>query len=109
MIDKILNLKNTNKILFWLLLPMVAVAFITKILMKINIAGAKKDLDNAEKETNELRREREELLKKADDLEKKAMLDDNNAEHHAIKAKEIREEIEKINKKEQDLNWHLKQ
>lgn len=108
MLDKLLNLKNTNKILFYVLIPIVALAFIVKFLMELNIIGAKRDIKKAEKETKELQEEKEKLVKKAEELEAKAAIDDNNAEHHAKKAKEIRNKIKEVESGDPGLDWHKK-
>ena len=68
MLNKILELKSTNKILFWVLLPIVIIAFVVKFLSSNNIEGAKEDLQEAEKTDEVLRNEQEELNNEADKL-----------------------------------------
>lgn len=110
MISKLLNLKNTNKILFWVLLPLIAVAFVVNILMKLNVLGGKRDLKNTEKEVIDLEKEKAEAIRKANELQNQASEHDSKAqEHHnsadAAKAKSEAKEAEKANI---DLDWHKK-
>ena len=92
MVDKLLGLWSTNKWLFFLLIIPVAIAFIYKILMDANVAGAKQDVKDAEREDAKIRDEQKEA---------------------EIKAKIAKEEADKIQDNidniEGDENWHKKQ
>jgi len=91
MYEKILKLKDKNKLLFYLLFIPFCVIFIYEIYNKFIVAGAKKDIKDAENKDDKLK-------KKQQDLEKKA-------QEHKDKADEIGK---KAQQKNTDKDWHLK-
>lgn len=111
MISKLLNLKNTNKVLFWVLIPLVAFAFIIKILMELNILGAKRDLKKTEKETIDLGKEKEEAEAKAKEFLNQAEKHESKAaEHHKVADEaKARAEEKEAEKADVDYDWHLKE
>lgn len=110
MIEKLLNLKNTNKILFWVLLPLVAIAFGINLLMKANVLGAKRDLKKTELEVIDLEKEKDAAIKKANELQGEAQTHENNALKHHDAADDARaeSEVQEAMKADRDLNWHKK-
>ena len=67
-----LNLKENNKLLYYILIPLVTIALIIKILADNNIIGAKKDLLDTEKKDSTLKEEMDDLIEKSDDLVEEA-------------------------------------
>lgn len=98
MIETILKLKDNNKILFWILIPLVIIALVVKFLMDMNIAGAKKDLLKTKKVDIDLAAEQEAANNKANALLQEALNAGDKAKNHENKAKNS----------ESDLDWHLK-
>lgn len=92
MIDKLLGLWKTNKILFFILIVPVIIAFIYKVLMAANVAGAKKEIKQAEKKDLELRDEQKNAEAKSELIEKQI--------------KEMEKAIEKVSTTEE--GWHKK-
>lgn len=111
MISKLLNLKNTNKVLFWVLIPLVALAFIAKFLMDMNIIGAKKYLKKTEDKIIDLQKEKEEAERKAQEMLNKAQKHENKAQELHNEADKARDESEKkeSEKANIDYDWHLKE
>ena len=111
MISKLLNLKNTNKVLFWVLIPVVALAFIAKFLMEMNIIGAKRDLKDAEIDVADFNKEKEEAERKAKEFLDQAQKHENKASEHHKKADEAKAASEKKESEKADIdyNWHLKE
>lgn len=99
MIDKLLNLKHKNKILYYILIPLVAIALLLKLLMELNVLGAKKDIKKAEKKDIDLKAEQEEAMRKAKELQDEAAGHKTSAEKHESKASESKG----------DADWHLKE
>ena len=97
--DKLLNLKNTNKVLYYILIPLVLIALAVKFLMDNNIIGAKKSLDDAEKKDIDLKAEQEEAERKAKELQDKA-------NKHGEAAKKHEENADNV---DVDEDWHLKE
>lgn len=95
MLDKLINLWNTNKWLFFLLLPLVIGAFILKIYLEYNQFQAEKELKNAENTDNKLKNEQEKLNKEAENHK-------NEADSAANRIKD-RNENNVV-----DLDWHKK-
>lgn len=110
MIEKLLNLKNTNKVLFWVLIPLVAVAFIVNLLMKFNILGAKRDLKKTENQVIDLEKEKDAAIKKANELKNQAQEHENKAQEHHKVADEAKSKSEKkeAEKADIDYDWHKK-
>lgn len=110
MINKLLGLKENNKVLFWILIPLVALAFIVKILMELNIIGAKRDLKKAENNVLEIQKQKEEAERKAKELIESSKKNDEKAKNHHVKADEHKANAEKLEKEKPkiDENWHLK-
>ena len=92
MIDKLLGLWKTNKILFFILIVPVIIAFIYKVLMATNVAGAKKEIKQAEKKDLELRDEQKNSEAKSELIKKQIQ--------------EIEKAIESVSTTEED--WHKK-
>lgn len=103
MIKKLKSLKEKNKILYYVALPLLGiallVALVAKVLSDFNILGANKDLKNAELKDIDLAKEQEEAKRKAEEMHKEAMNHGKKAEEHENKAEE----------KNDDLDWHLKE
>jgi F0F1-type ATP synthase membrane subunit b/b' len=91
MYEKILKLKEKNKILFYLLCIPLCVIFIYEIYNKLIVAGAKKDIKDAEKKDDKLKKKQEEAKRQA--------------KEHKDKADEIGK---KAQQKNTDKDWHLK-
>lgn len=110
MISKILNLKNTNKLLFYVLLPIVGLAFLVNFLMKLNIIGAKNDLKNTKEEVLDLEKEKKEALDKATKILKEVESHKKAVKNHQTKADDARARAEAAESKTEDIDydWHLK-
>lgn len=91
MYEKILKLREKNKLLFYLLLIPLCVIFIYELYNRFIVAGAKKDMKDAEK--------------KDDKLKKKQIEIENKAQEYKNKADEIGK---KTQQKNTDKDWHLK-
>jgi len=110
MIEKLLNLKKTNKVWFWILLPLVAVAAVIHFAMKLNVIGAKRDLKKTENEVIDLEKEKEAAIKKANELQQEALGHDKKAsEHHNVADDaKARSEDKEAEKADIDYEWHKK-
>lgn len=77
MLEKLMSLKENNKLLYYILFPLILLGIILKILSDNNLIGATKDLRNTEKETSDLQNEINDLNDQADALvdEAKDILD----------------------------------
>lgn len=96
MIDKLSGFWKTNKILFFILLPITVLSVIIKIYLAYNKSKAQEEL----KETQEID---DGLKKKQDEAERKA--DENEA-----KSDKLEEDIKKRNEDEDlDLDWNKKE
>lgn len=95
MIDKILNIKNKSKILYYIIFPLVIIAFIAKFLMENNISGAKKDLKKAEEKDAALKAEQDRL--EAESEKAKA-----EADGHKDKAEDLENDKPSVGE-----DWHL--
>ena len=95
MIEWLLGLWKKNKLLFWLLIIPVALAFAVKIYQEIIFHGAKKSLGKADKKSDAVKQKVAAQEAKAD-----AELDKAKEAEDRIKA---REESDKLN-----LDWHKK-
>lgn len=99
MIDKLLNLKHKNKILYYILIPLVVIAVIIKFLIELNVFGAKKDIKKAEQKDIDLKAEQEAAERKAEELRREAAEHKASAERHEKEA----------DKEDAGLDWHLKE
>lgn len=98
MIHKLISLKNKNKVLFYLLLPLLSVVLIFKVLMSFNVLFGKKDIKKTEKNDFDLKSEQEEANRKANELLKEAA-------GHKAKAEAYEE---KADNADTSLDWHTK-
>ena len=96
MMNKILNLKNTNKFLYYVLFPVVIFVFMLKIMLDSNIMKAVKSLQNAQKTEDSLKKEQEKLQKESDKLSVEANEIGKKASVHE----------ENANSLNVDENWH---
>jgi zona occludens toxin (predicted ATPase) len=92
--EKIKGLWNSNKILFFLLIPIILIFVFRDLIMSILIGSARKVSENAKKED-------EQLKSKADEAERQSELEKQKADL-------IADRIE--NRKEEDVSedWHKK-
>ena len=88
------NLWEKNKILFWILLPLVIAAFVAKLFLDSNVDGAIEDVNNAQKKDGELGNEQAAANSAAD--------------VHKENADKIEDKINTNNSSSGDENWHLK-
>ena len=70
--NKLLDLKKKNKILYYVLFPLVIIALIVKFLMDNNVLGAKKSIKKAELKDIDLKAEQEEAQRKAEVMKAEA-------------------------------------
>lgn len=102
MIDKLKSLKEKNKILYYILIPLLGigllVAGISKILSDLNVLSAKKDLKKVELKDIDLKIEQKEAELKAQAMQDEAKQHGDKAEQHEAKANE---------KTNGDEDWHL--
>tara|TARA_R100000951_G_C2495676_1_gene135838 strand:- start:66 stop:377 length:312 start_codon:yes stop_codon:yes gene_type:complete len=103
MIDKLKSLKDKNKILYYILLPLLGigllVAAVAKIMGDFNIQKAKDSIKKTQKKDFDLEKEQKEAEAKA-----KALQDE--ADDHNEKADQHKEEA---NNADSDLDWHKKE
>jgi len=103
MIDKLKALKEKNKVLYYILFPLLAigllVAFIAKVMGDFNISKAKDSIKKTQKKDFDLEKEQKEAERKA-----KALQDE--AAQHGAKADAHKEEADKA---DSDLDWHEKE
>lgn len=95
MTEWLLGLWEKNKLLFWLLIIPVALAFLVKIYQEIIFHGAKKSLEKADKKSDETKQK-----VAAQEAKAQAELDKAKEAEDRIKA---REESDKLN-----LDWNKK-
>ena len=104
MIKKLKALKEKNKILYYILVPLLGigllVAGIAKVLMDFNVIGAKKDLKKTELKDIDLKAEQDEAERKAQEMQ-------NEANKHKAKAEDYEAKAEENTDIDED--WHLKE
>jgi len=96
-IDKLASLKP-NKILFWVLIPLVIVAFVLKLLMDGIVKDAKKDIKETQLKDIDLEKEQKEIEAKAEEIFKESKTHKEVAENHEANAENA----------EVDEDWHKK-
>lgn len=103
MIDKIKQLQDKNKLLKYVLLPILGVAIVITLIAKVlgdfNILGAKKDIQEAEKKDIDLAKEQREAEEKAKQMQEEAKKHGEKAKEHENKADNV----------DVDEDWHLKE
>jgi len=103
MIDKLKGLKEKNKILYYVLLPLLGigllVAGIAKIMGDFNISKAKEAMKKTQKKDFDLEREQKEAERKAKELQ-------DEAAGHGAKADKHKENADN---QDSDLDWHKKE
>lgn len=101
MIDKLKGLKDKNKILYYILLPLlgigILVAGIASIMSGFNINKAKEDIKETQMGDFDLEAEQKEAERKAKELL-------NQADKHGAKAEEHED---KADKADVEGEWHL--
>ena len=65
MIDKLKELKDKKKLLYYVALPLLGILLLVKFLMEMNVKGAVKDVKKAEKADAQLQDEQKEAEVKA--------------------------------------------
>jgi len=103
MIDKLKGLKDKNKILYYILLPLLGigllVAFVAKIMGDFNIQKAKDSIKKTQKKDFDLEKEQKEAEAKAKALQEEAA-------QHGKKADQHKKESDNA---DSDLDWHKKE
>jgi hypothetical protein len=88
------SLWEKNRILFWILLPLVILAFVVKLFLDSNYEGAIDDVNTVQQNDNELGKEQANTNSAAD--------------VHKENADRIEGKINLNNNSEGDEKWHLK-
>jgi hypothetical protein len=94
MVNKLLKLWNSNKILFWILFPLIAIAFIVNLFLSTNKDGVVEKMRDIETKDGDLKTDQE--------------VADSMADKHKDRASGIEFQIKKIKESEGDENWHEK-
>jgi len=94
MIERIVNLWNTKRWLFWLIFPLAIVAVVIKFYLDYLENKSSSDMKETIKATDNLREKKEEVVKKANESMKKA--------------NEAAKKIEERKVEDVDVDWHLK-
>jgi len=93
MINKLANLWDTKRWLFWILLPITLIAVGIKYYLEFNAMKSEKEFKEAVERDNKLKAEQDEANKQA-----------NNKKNESDK---IEEKIKERNEEDIDENWHL--
>ena len=96
MINKLKDLKYKNKILYFVVLPLLGLLIVFKFLIDNNLFKANKELKNTQKQDFDLEKEQKDAEAKANKLIKEANGHKNEAEKLEEKDTEA------------DENWHSK-
>jgi hypothetical protein len=103
MINKIKALKKKNKVLYYILCPLLVIgliaAAVAKIMGDFNISKAKDSIKKTQQKDFDLEKEQKEAERKAKALQEEA-------EQHGAKADAHKEEAVKA---DSDLDWHEKE
>lgn len=107
MFDKI---KKEKKWLFYILLPIVGLAWLVNLLMKYNVFGANRDLKNTKKQVEKINNQKEKINQEAQKIMKDVDENLKKVAQKDLDSKKAQKEISELqNKKiEEDENWHLK-
>jgi hypothetical protein len=97
--EKLLALKDKNKILYYVLFPLVIIALIIKFVLDNNESKAREEIKDAQKVDFDLEAEQDEAKRIADELKADAAGHGAKAEEHENNA----------NNADADSDWHLKE